>query len=162
MSWRPPTDSAATAGRTVAQWLADGHDVAPDEGCAVLQLDALERSGFGRYAGRFRGCLRDDDEPPLQLIEAIYAALFDRVTLEDDDHMAGGFSLSSGQGLSSGHHATRPQPGNRRDNGAAHRRGHDDPQARHPLHRPPRAVIPLGAGLTDGRMEASGPLHGDA
>ena len=60
------------------------------------------------------------------------------------------------------HHANRPQPGNRRDHGAAHRRGHDDPQARHPLHRPPRAVIPLGAGLTDGRMEASGPLHGDA
>ena len=66
------------------------------------------------------------------------------------------------KGLSRGHHANRPQPGNRRDHGAAHRRGHDDPQARHPLHRPPRAVVPLGAGLTDWRMEASRPLHGDA
>lgn len=61
---------------------------------AVLQLDALERSGFGRYAGPFRGCLRDDDEPPPQLIEAIYAALFDCATLQDDDHMDSGFSLS--------------------------------------------------------------------
>ena len=64
---------------------------------AVLQLDALERSGFGRYAGPFRGCLRDDDEPPPELIEAIYAALFDCATLEDDDHMVGGFTLSSGR-----------------------------------------------------------------
>lgn len=63
---------------------------------AVLQLDAFERSGFGRYAGPFRGCLRDDDEPPPELIEAIYAALFDCTTLEDDDHMEGGLSLFSG------------------------------------------------------------------
>ncbi len=64
---------------------------------AMLQLDALERGGFGRYAGPFQGCLRDDDEPPPELIEAIYAALFDCATLQDDDHVDSGFSLASGR-----------------------------------------------------------------
>ena len=64
---------------------------------AVLQPDAFERGGFGRYGGPFRGCLRDDDEPAPELIEAIYGALFDCTTLQDDDHMVGGFSLSSGR-----------------------------------------------------------------
>ena len=64
---------------------------------AVLQPDAFDRGGFGRYGGPFRGCLRDDDEPAPELIEAIYGALFDCTTLQDDDHLVGGFSLSSGR-----------------------------------------------------------------
>ena len=56
---------------------------------AVLQPDAFERGGFGRYGGPFRGCLRDDDEPAPELIEAIYGALFDCTTLQDSDHRGG-------------------------------------------------------------------------
>ena len=63
---------------------------------AVLQLDSLERSGFGRYADPFRGCLRDDDEPPPELIEAIYAALFDCTTLEADDHLGNSMLFFAG------------------------------------------------------------------
>ena len=63
---------------------------------AVLQLDAFERSGFGRFAGSFQGCLRDDDEPPPELIEAIYAALFECETLESDDHLGNSILFFAG------------------------------------------------------------------
>ena len=80
----------------------EGHELAEELladaiAVAVLQLDAFERSGFGRYAGPFQGCLRDNDEPPPELIEAIYAALFDCTTLQPDDHINSGFSLASGR-----------------------------------------------------------------
>ena len=75
---------------------------------AVLQPGAFERHGFGRYAGPFRGCLRDAEEPPTELMEAIHAALFDCATLQPDDHMgmwsglfpgSGGWSDYAGEGI---------------------------------------------------------------
>ena len=60
---------------------------------AVLQPDAFERHGFGRYGGPFRGCLRDEEEPPPELMEAIYGALFDCATLEGSDHLSRGLGV---------------------------------------------------------------------
>ena len=60
---------------------------------AVLQPDAFERHGFGRYGGPFRGCLRDEEEPPPELMEAIYGALVDCATLEGSDHLSRGLGV---------------------------------------------------------------------
>ena len=60
---------------------------------AVLQPDAFERHGFGRHGGPFRGCLRDEEEPPPELMEAIYGALFGCATLEGSDHLSRGLGL---------------------------------------------------------------------